>query len=50
LRAALFLGAALLAAGCAGYQSLMPGESGLADVQAAMGAPAQRLARPDGET
>jgi hypothetical protein len=50
LRAALLLAAAtVLAAGCAGSQSLVPGESTLADVQAALGAPAQRLERPDGE-
>lgn len=42
--------AAVIAAGCASTQSLVPGQSSAAEVQAAMGAPAQRRARPDGET
>ena len=50
MRAALALAAFVLAAGCAGPQSLVPGQSTAADVQAAMGAPAHRRERPDGET
>jgi hypothetical protein len=42
--------AAVIAAGCAGTQSLVPGQSSAADVQAALGAPAQQRERPDGET
>lgn len=42
--------AAVIAAGCASTQSLVPGQSTAAEVQATLGAPAQRRARPDGET
>ena len=42
----------LLAAGCASHsgRGLVPGQSTAADVQAVMGAPAERRAAPDGET
>lgn len=42
--------AAVIAAGCAGAQRLVPGQSTAAEVHAAMGAPAQQRERPDGET
>jgi len=50
LRAAPALAVLVLAAGCAGPQSLVPGQSTAAEVQAAMGAPTHRRERPDGET
>lgn len=44
--------AAALLAGCASFdgRGLVPGRSSAAEVEALMGAPAERLARPDGET
>ena len=50
MKALLAALAAALVAGCAGHQSLVPGQSTLAEVSAAMGAPAHRRERPDGET
>jgi hypothetical protein len=43
---------AALAAGCAGIggANLEPGKSRLADVEAALGAPTERISRPDGST
>jgi hypothetical protein len=50
VRTALVLLTALLAAGCAGTQSLVPGRSSAAEVRAAMGAPAIQRPQPNGET
>jgi hypothetical protein len=50
VRATLVLAAALLAAGCAGSQSLVPGRSSAAEVRATMGAPALQRQQPNGET
>ena len=51
MKAPLALLAAVLVAGCAaGTHGLVPGQSTAAEVQAAIGAPAHRRERSDGET
>ncbi|HWD23232.1 MAG TPA: hypothetical protein VG591_08880 [Burkholderiales bacterium] len=50
MRATLVLAAVLLAAGCAGTESLLPGRSSAAELRAAMGAPALERRQPNGET
>lgn len=50
MRAAIALAAILLIGACALPERLVPGTSTAADVQAALGAPAHRRERRDGET
>lgn len=48
LAPAVLLGLATVAGGCAGPQSLVPGEAGMADVQRVLGEPALTWREPDG--
>lgn len=50
LRLLLALAAAVATAGCATYKDLQPAQSTRADVEAALGQPAEVRARNDGET
>lgn len=50
LRCLLALAAVVAAAGCAAYKDLQPAQSTRADVEAALGQPAEQRLRADGET